>query len=172
VKFSIFTGVIFSKRNIEVMVMSVSTEFIPKNPDYEQVVRASFQRQYVMPFLGAELMAVRPGYCEIHLPYRREFSQQHGFYHAGIITVITDSSGGYAALTLMPAGANVVAVEFKMNLLSPADGELLIARAQVIRPGKTLTICQSNAYSVKNGVEKHCAMMQMTLMQVDYAEQI
>lgn len=138
----------------------------PRNPNFESIVRASFNNQAVMPFIGAKLTSVQPGHVEIELPYQRHLTQQHGFFHAGIVTIIADSAGGYAALSLMPSGANVLSVEFKMNLLSPADGEKLVARGEVIRAGKTLTVCQSNVYSVKAGQEKQCAMMQMTLMQV------
>src|SRR5947208_2985228 len=117
--------------------------FQPSDPHYEDRIRASFTRQRFMGLLGAQLIAVHPGSCEIHLPYREELSQQHGFFHAGTIATIADNAAGYAAYALMDADSSVLTVEFKINLLAPGNGEVLIARGQVIRPGRTLTICQS-----------------------------
>ena len=142
----------------------------PRNPAYEADVCASFNLQAIMHLIGATLTTVQPGHVVIDLPYRPDLTQQHGFFHAGIISTIADSAGGSAALSLMPAGVSVLSVEFKVNLLSPADGELLSARADVIRAGKTLTVCQSNVYVQKNGQEKLCAMMQMTLIQTALTE--
>lgn len=109
-------------------------------------------------------MVVRPGYCEIHLPYKEELSQQHGYFHAGAIGSIGDNASGYAAYTLMPADATVLTVEYKLNLLTPGSGELLIARGQVIKPGRTLTVCRSDIFAIKNGQEKLCATALVTLM--------
>lgn len=145
-------------------------QFTPKNPDFEKTVRQSFARQALMPFIGATLTSVRPGHVEIRLPVQEAFSQQHGIVHAGIVTTIADTAGGYAAYSLMPARKSVLSVEFKVNLLAPARGEVLIARADVIRAGRTLTICQVNVHALAGGSEKHCAVMQQTLMEVDLAE--
>jgi len=105
-----------------------------------------------------------PGYCEIQVPYKRELSQQHGYFHAGVIGTLADNSGGYAAFTLMPSDASILTVEYKLNLMAPGDGELLISRAQVIKPGRTLTICRPEVFVVKNGVQTMCATALMTLM--------
>src|SRR5262245_27574856 len=110
----------------------------PEDPNYAERVRASFGRQHAMEFLGAQLRAVEPGETEIVLPFREELSQQHGFIHAGIVTAIADSACGYAALSLMPSGVGVLTVEFKVNLLHPASGGRLVARGQVVKPGRTL----------------------------------
>jgi len=117
-----------------------------------------------MLHLGAELTALRPGDVEIRVPFRRELTQQHHFFHAGVTGAIADSACGYAAYTLMPADSSVLTVEYKMNLLEPADGEELIARARVIRTGKTLTICLADVFVRKGGAEKHCATMLSTVM--------
>lgn len=117
-----------------------------------------------MHFIGAELVKVASGYCEIQLPFRSELSQQHGFFHAGIIGTLADNAAGYAAYSLMPAGASILSVEFKINLLSPGDGDLLRAKAQVLKAGKTLTVCRSEVYVEKDGVEKLCAAAQVTLI--------
>ena len=109
------------------------------NPNFNDDVRRSFAQQAVMNLLGASLSLVAPGIVEITLPYRLDLTQQNGYLHAGIITTIADSACGYAAFTLMPAGAGVLSVEFKVNLLRPAKGDSFVARAEVIKSGKTVT---------------------------------
>jgi uncharacterized protein (TIGR00369 family) len=138
--------------------------FEPLDEDYVHKVRSSFQRQTFMEFIGAQLAEVRPGYCEIHLPYKKELSQQHGFFHAGVISTLADNSGGYAAFTLMPPHSSILTVEYKINILAPGDGELLIARAQVIKAGQTLTVCRPEVFVVKDGCEKKSAEALMTLI--------
>lgn len=140
------------------------TLFSPRNPDYKKAVQTSFAKQGVMAHIGATLVKVEPGFCEIEMPYAEELCQQHGFIHAGIVSTVADSAGGYAGFSLMPEGDGVLTIEYKVNLMAPAAGEKLIARGQVIRAGKTITVAQSDAYMVQNGVEKHCATMQLTLM--------
>jgi uncharacterized protein (TIGR00369 family) len=136
----------------------------PSNARFAERVRDSFNRQGVMALIGAELARVEPGECEIRVPYRRELSQQHGYFHGGIIDTIADSAGGYAAFTLMPADASVLTVEYKMNLLAPGDGELLIARARVLKAGRTLIVAAVDAVAVKEGRERLCATLLQTLM--------
>jgi len=119
-----------------------------------------------MDFLGAVLGKVEPGRVEIALPFRPELSQQHGFFHAGIISTIADSAGGYAGFTLFPADAGVLTVEFKLNLLAAADGERAIAAGEVIRSGRTLTVCRLDAWVEKAGKRTHCATGMQTLMAV------
>ena len=136
----------------------------PRNPEWEATVRASFARQKVMNLIGAEMGALAPGHCEIRLPFRDDLTQQNGFFHAGITSTIVDSAGGYAGLTLMPAGAEVLTVEFKLNLLAPADGDLLVAEGQVLKSGRNLVIARGEVYAIRNGKATHCATMQQTLM--------
>jgi uncharacterized protein (TIGR00369 family) len=138
--------------------------FQPQDPDFEQRVRASFQRQSIMGLIGARLSRVAPGEVEIELPFRADLCQQHGFFHAGVTSTIADSAGGYAGFSLFPADASVLTVEFKINLLAPADGELLRAVGRVIKPGRTLTVTEAEVSVVKNGREKACARMAQTLM--------
>jgi uncharacterized protein (TIGR00369 family) len=144
--------------------MHSTRSFEPRDPDWQTKVRTSFDRQRLMPFIGAELTGLKPGWCEIRLPYRPELTQQHGYFHAGIIATVVDNAGGYAGFSLMPAGASVLSVEFKLNLLAPSDGELLIAEGWVVKPGKTLVIARGEVYVVKGDVTTHCATMQQTLM--------
>jgi len=138
----------------------------PSAPDFEERTRASFARQGVMAYLGAVLGRVEPGRVEISIPFRPELSQQHGFFHAGVISTIADSAGGYAGFTLFPAEAGVLTVEFKINLLAAADGERAIAAGEVIRSGRTLTVCRLDAWVEKAGKRTHCATGMQTLMAV------
>ncbi len=143
------------------------TAFTPKDPDFAVRVRASFARQNIMDLIGARLTRVEPGLVEIELPYRAELTQQHGFVHAGITSTIADTAGGYAAFTLFPADASVLTTEFKINLLAPADGELLRARGRVLKPGRTLTVCDVDVFAVKDGRATLCAKLLETLMCLD-----
>ncbi len=136
----------------------------PRNPDYAARVADSFRRQSFMAFIGAELAEVGPGLCHIRLPYREEICQQHGFFHGGVIGAIADNAGGYAAFTLMDARSSILTVEYKLNLLSPGTGEHLLARAQVVRAGRRLTVCRSDVFGLDGGDEKHCATALVTLM--------
>ena len=140
------------------------SEFEPKDPAFEPRLRASFARQKVMTLIGAELTLVAPGRVEIELPFRDDLTQQHGFFHAGIIGTIADSAGGFAAYSLMPAGASVLSVEYKINLMAPAEGERLVASGQVIRPGRTLTVCDLEVVVLKDGARTVCARGMQTLI--------
>ena len=138
----------------------------PRDPGFDARVRASFGRQRVMETLGARLTRVAPGEVDVELPFREDLTQQHGFLHAGIVTTILDSACGCAAFSLMPAEAAVLSIEFKTNLLAPARGELLVARARVIRAGRTITVCQADALMMDGGREVHVATMTGTMMTV------
>lgn len=138
--------------------------FAPADDDFERRTRASFARQGAMAYLGAVLEVVQPGRVEISLAFRPELSQQHGFFHAGIVSTIADSAGGYAGFTLFAPEAGVLTVEFKVNLLAPADGERVVALGEVIRSGRALTVCRVDAYVEKGGARTHCATGLQTLM--------
>ncbi len=140
--------------------------FEPRNPDYEQRVRASFARQAAMRTLGAALDAVRPGQVEISLPWAEPLTQQHGFLHAGMVSTALDSACGYAGFSLMPEDAAVLTIEFKINLLAPAKGERFRMVGTVIKPGRTVTVCEGQAFAVEGGREKLIATMGCTLMAV------
>lgn len=132
--------------------------------DFAQRVKASFDRQNAMALVKATIPMIEPGKVEIHLPHWKGVEQQHGFIHGGVVGMIADSAGGYAAMTLAPEDASVMTVEYKMNLLAPADGNKLIARGQVIRPGRTLIVTQVDVYAVQGIKEIRCALMQQTIM--------
>ena len=141
--------------------------FAARNPRFETVVRESFAKQGLMATLGARLSLVEPGQVEIEVPFDEKLSQQQGLFHGGVTTSIVDSSCGYSALTLMAAGSEVLTVEFKINLFAPAAGERLVARGRVVRGGRTITVCQGDAYAVRDGAETHCATMVATMMRVE-----
>ena len=138
--------------------------FEPQDPDFEQRVRDSFARQRVMAFLGAELCEVQPGRCTIRLPFRDELTQQHGYFHGGVIGTIADSAAGYSGFSLMPTEASVLTVEYKLNLLAPGDGEYLEARGEVVRPGRTLVVARADVVACRSGRETPCATLLQTLM--------
>jgi len=138
--------------------------FEPSDPDFEAKVRDSFSRQRLMPFLGAEITEILPGSVEVQLGARPELTQQHGYFHAGVVGAIADTAGGYAAFTLMPKGSSVLSVEYKINLIAPADGERLVARAQVEKAGRTLTVCRLTVDVLKDGARKTCSIGQQTLI--------
>jgi uncharacterized protein (TIGR00369 family) len=118
-----------------------------------------------MKLIGAKLSLIEPGVIEITLPYRADLTQQHGFLHAGVVTTIADSACGYAAYSLMPAGSEVLSVEFKVNLLRPAQGESFVARAEVIKAGRTLTVVRADVFGIaESGSRNLVATMQATMI--------
>jgi uncharacterized protein (TIGR00369 family) len=142
------------------------TRFEPKNPDFREIATATFAAQRAMQTLGISIARLEPGEVDLAMDYAPEYSQQNGFVHAGIITAGLDNACGIAAFTLMPAGADILTVEFKTNLLAPAKGERFEFRGQVVKPGRTLTVCEGRAYATNHGVESLVATMTGTLMAI------
>jgi uncharacterized protein (TIGR00369 family) len=140
--------------------------FQPQDSNFRERTRSSFARQQVMVTLGIEMVHVEPGEVHLTMPPNSAYTQQHGFMHAGIITTALDSACGYAAFSLMPADAAVLTVEFKTNLLAPAKGERFVFRAHVVKPGRTLTICDARALAIEGSKEKLIATMTGTLMAI------
>jgi uncharacterized protein (TIGR00369 family) len=138
--------------------------FVAANPDFAARVRESFARQAAMQLIGARLTQVEAGRCVIELPVRDDLTQQHGFVHGGVVGMIADSAGGYAAFTLMPADASVLTVEYKINMLAPAAGDLLIATGEVVKPGRTLSVVRAEVVALQGDRRTLVAMMQQTLM--------
>lgn len=128
------------------------------------LVRSSFARQNAMELIRATMPLIQPGRTEIHLPHWDGVEQQHGFVHGGVVGMIADSAAGYAAMTVAPAGASVLTVEYKMNLMAPADGDHLIARGNVVRGGRRLIVTRAEVFAVASGVERLCGLMQQTIM--------
>jgi uncharacterized protein (TIGR00369 family) len=134
------------------------------NPDFADCVTASFDKQTAMHLIRATLPVVEHGRTEIHVPHWDGIEQQHGFVHGGVVGMIADTAAGYAAMTMVPSSASVLSVEYKLNFVAPADGEKLIARGQVVRPGRTLIVTKADVFAIKAGKETLCALMQQTIM--------
>jgi uncharacterized protein (TIGR00369 family) len=138
--------------------------FVARDPAYASRIRASFARQGAMALIGAEIVDLAPGYCAIAVLPRPELAQQHGYVHAGIVATLVDSAGGYAGFTLFPADSSVLTVEFKLNLLAPADGDRLVAEGFVVKPGRTLVITRGEVHAETDGKRTLVALMQQTLI--------
>lgn len=136
----------------------------PANSDFARRVQDSFARQGAMHTLGAELSLLEPGAVDVCLDWAPGLTQQHGFLHAGMVSTALDSARGYAGLTLMPADAAVLTIEFKINLLAPAKGQRFRMEGRVLKPGRTITVTEGRAYAIDEGREKLIATMGCTLM--------
>ena len=136
----------------------------PRNPTFAEEIKQSFAKQTIMALIGAELTRVDAGIVEITLPYRADLAQQHGYLHAGIVTTIADSACGYAAYSLMPPNSEVLSVEFKVNLLRPAKGEMFSAVAEVVKTGKTLTVVRADVYGLEQDRRDLVATMLGTMI--------
>ncbi|MGW7640906.1 PaaI family thioesterase [Streptomyces decoyicus] len=136
------------------------------SPEVRKRIQDSFDRQGLMSHLGARITHIGPGRVHIVLPSRPEVTQQHGYFHAGATSAIADSAGGYAAHTLFPEGTEVLTVEYKINLLAPAVGDRIEAVGTVLKPGRTLTVCQLEVFGVQDGQRKLVANGQQTLIRV------
>jgi len=141
--------------------------FAPQDPEFDAGVRNSFASLTLMKTIGARLLRVSPGEVEIDLPFRADLTQHHGFLAAAVQTAIVDVACGYAAMTLMPPGASVLTIEYKVNFLSPARGDWLLARGRVVRPGRTVTICAGDVVALSEGREKLAATMLATMTTVN-----
>ena len=141
-----------------------AASFESRSSRFEERVRESFVAQLFMGYLGAELTRVEPGSIEIVVPFREELTQQHGFFHGGVVGTLADNAAGFAAFSLMSDDEQPLSVEFKVNLMSPAQGSYLTARAEVIRDGRRLKICRTEVFVETPQGEKHCATAIATIM--------
>jgi uncharacterized protein (TIGR00369 family) len=137
------------------------------DPETERRCRDSFAHQQAITTIGASVLSVAAGEVELVMPFSERFTQQHGFVHAGIITMLCDTACGFAALSLMPDDAAVLTTEFKVNLLSPARGERFIANGRVVRPGKKLMVCLGEVFAEEAGRRKQIALMTASMMVMD-----
>ncbi|GAA3381362.1 PaaI family thioesterase [Streptomyces sannanensis] len=151
--------------------MEDQTQQEQASPEVQKRIQASFDRQGLMSHLGARITHIAPGRVHIVLPGRPEVTQQHGYFHAGATSAIADSAGGYAAFTLFPENTEVLAVEYKINLLAPAVGDHIEAVGTVLKSGRTLTVCQLEVFGVQDGRRKLVANGQQTLIRVNRPEQ-
>jgi uncharacterized protein (TIGR00369 family) len=136
----------------------------PRNPEFDAAVRASFARQGMMRLLDARIVELAPGRCSLAAPIRPETSQQHGFAHAGLAWSLGDSAAGYAGLSLLGPGEEVLTVEMKINLLAPAQGERLVAEGRVLRPGRQLLVVASEVFAEDGADRRHVATMLGTMI--------
>ncbi len=145
---------------------SEKNKFLPKDPEYFARVKDSFKKQSIMQTLNATLTACEPGHACITLPYKNKLCQQHGFIHGGILATVLDSACGYAAYSLMPADAEVLSIEFKTNLLSPAKGDIFHAFGDVVKFGRNISVAEGSIFAADNDQQKLIATMTCTLMAV------
>jgi len=137
------------------------------NPDFAESVRASFGKQNAMNLIRATLQVVEHGRTEIHVPHWDGIEQQHGFVHGGVVGMIADSAAGYAAMSVVDVTASVLTVEYKINLVAPAAGDRIVARGRVIKPGRTLTLVQTEVFAEVQGKEKLIALLTATMMVIE-----
>ncbi len=137
--------------------------FTPRYAGYAAAVRASFERQGVLMAWGAELLEVAPGTVVLRLPFSDRVTQQQGFFHGGVVASLADSAGGYAAMTMLDEGLEIVSVEYKVNFLAPAVGDELIATGTLVRAGKRLLVSTAEVDVVRGGDMRPCALLQQTL---------
>ncbi len=142
------------------------TEFKPKTTDYIQRVTDSFGRQAALATMGVRLISIDPGKVIMEMEHDDRFTQQHGFIHAGVTTTVLDTACGYAAFSLMPADAGVLTIELKTNLLAPAAGQSFMFEGRVVKPGRTVTFCEGEAFALKDGTRKRIATLSATMMTV------
>jgi uncharacterized protein (TIGR00369 family) len=138
--------------------------FTPKDPDYRARVEESFARQTFMTNLGVRIADLSPGRCVLEMDRRADLCQQHGYVHAGVTTTLADTAAGYASFSLMPKGSSVLTSELKINLLNPAAGDTLVAVAEVVKPGRTLTVVKADVYGVSGADRTHVSTMLATMM--------
>jgi len=138
--------------------------FEPRDPAWDAKVRESFNRQTFVQTIGASLVSLAPGRCEVELPFRADLCQQNGFLHGGLVTAIAANATGYAAFSLMPPNSSVLGTEYKINLLNPAAGERFVAVGQVLKPGRLLTVVECDVEAIKGGQKKLIAKMLATMM--------
>jgi len=138
--------------------------FKPLDPNFKRRVQDALGRQKVMRTLGIEIAALKAGEITLTMPYVESYTQQHDFVHAGVVAIALDNACGGAAFSLMPAEADILTVEFKLNLLAPARGDRFVFKGKVVKPGRTITVCESQAFAIRGSEEKLIATMSGTLM--------
>lgn len=132
--------------------------------DTRSRIRDSFAKQSAMALIHAEIPVIEEGRAEIEIPHWDGVLQQHGYVHGGVVGMIADSAAGYAAMTVVPEGTSVLTVEYKINMVAPANGDKIVAKGSVLRAGRTLLLTKADVYAVKDGTETLCAVMQQTIM--------
>ena len=134
------------------------------NPDFAARTRDSFARQPFMNYIAASLVEIAPGRVSIELPFRAELTQQHGFFHGGVIGTLADNAGGYATMTMLPASSSVLTVEYKLNIMAPGRGERLLVEGEVVRAGRRVMVCRSDVFALMASAKKLIATALGTFM--------
>lgn len=150
------------------MMTATSEDLAPARADSIAPARAdsiatSFDKQGLMKTFGASIARIGRGEVELSMPWSDRVTQQHGFFHGGTIGALADAACGYAALTVVGEGEAGLTAEYKINLLSPAQGERLVAVGRVVKPGRTLVVAQGDVFTEQEGRRKQVATMLMTL---------
>ena len=148
------------------MIMVEDREFVIRDPDYQKRIRQSFSRQGFMALLDAEMTTLEPGICEIGVNFRPDLTQQKGYFHGGVLGTLADTACGYAAYSLMAAEDSLLTVEYKINITGPGDGDRIIARANVVKAGRRLTICEGRLYNETSGQRTECGLVMATMMRL------
>jgi len=143
------------------------SEFEPNNPDFVAAVKRSFDRQGLMRTLGIEIARIEPGMVELRVPFSERVAQQHGYFHGALIGAAMDSAGGYAGLSLMPPGSEVLSTEYKINFVAASAGEALFACGRVIKPGRSITVTEVRAWCLRDGTRTLSAVMLQSLIRID-----
>lgn len=141
-------------------------DYIPRSENYVGLVQDAFAKQGFMEHLGVEIADIKPGYCELHVPFKDVLNQHHGYFHGGVIGTLADVSGGFAGYSLLPEGQAMLTVEYKLNIVSPGAGDYLKGVGRVVKHGRTLTVTHIDVYGVKGETETLCATAIQTLMAV------
>lgn len=142
----------------------MGNSFTVQNPDFDSVVRDSIARQPFMDTVGAKILDLQPGICELAVEKLPGLLQQHGFFHGGVVASLADSAAGYAAYSLFPAGSTILTVDYKVNFLNPASGTRLIATGSVIKPGRKLYFCKADVVVEADGQRTQCVTGLFTMM--------
>ncbi len=150
----------------------MNSQFKPASNQFKERVEDSFAHQQVMKTLGVSIRSIHPGEIELEFPHQQGLTQQHGFIHAGILSTVLDSACGYAAFSLMPDNAGVLTIEFKINLLSPAQGEQFRAIGRVKKAGRNISVTEGELFSIVANKTKLVATMVGTIMSVYDRENI
>ncbi|MDV7338522.1 PaaI family thioesterase [Terasakiella sp. A23] len=143
------------------------SQFQPRSENYIEIVQQAFAKQGFMEHLGVEMVEIQPGFCELHIPFKSELDQHHGYFHGGVIGTLADVSGGFAGYSLLAEGQAMLTVEYKLNIMAPGAGDYLKGVGRVVKHGRTLTVTNIDVYAVTEGHETHCACAIQTLMAVD-----
>jgi uncharacterized protein (TIGR00369 family) len=133
-----------------------------RDPDFVARTRDSFARQGFMKHIEARIVALDPGFCCVEAPFGDKVSQQHGYFHGGVVGALADNAGAYAGFTLLPSTATILTAEYKINLVAPALGEWLRASGKVVRSGRTLIVVSIDVHAIKADRQDLCAIASLT----------